>query len=137
MFIKAHCAYSHLRGNLSPSDLTPITLQHRVPPWGPWIWGLPLVHPPWGVVSGLDAHLRPRVKHPAALPYLPAQSTGALAGPGQLPSPSFPTPLCPLSHNQRAIGFCPGPLVRGCPLSIPCQVGSVAYMPTWGRVESI
>jgi hypothetical protein len=82
---------SRLHGNLSPSGLSPITPGLRVSPWGPWYWGLPLVHPLSSGVSGLDAHPGPSGKCLAALPCLPAQSIGGtLARRGLLPSPFFP-----------------------------------------------
>jgi hypothetical protein len=96
LLIKACCTLSPV---WEPLPLSPLPHNPRATgcrPGAPWFRGLPLVHPPpppSNGISGLDAHLGPSGKRPAALPCLPAQSTGGtLAGRGLPPSPLFPQP---------------------------------------------
>jgi hypothetical protein len=92
---------SHLRRNLSPSALSPVSLGPRMSPQVPWYQGLPLVHSqPCGVsdFTQSDAHVGLSGKCPAVLPHLPAQSTGTLDGRGLSPSDLLPDTPQPHIH---------------------------------------
>jgi hypothetical protein len=101
-------------GTSLPLPSLPVSLALRVLPQGPWYRGLPLVHLP---LSGLDAYLERSGKCLAALPHLPAKSTGGtLAGQG-LSS----TPLLPLQDQSVASSWRKSVIEELAPSSQPCS----------------